>query len=112
MTTEYQITRADLDSITDVEMAFGTSRLLPPFELVPDEFKNGNAYTKLLSCIFYGDPLPEGEIDFRAGFEDDEAPQKLNRVVCAHLRSFDPKHEHKMAGLGYLMSLVCTLTSA
>lgn len=49
---------------------------------------------------------------FRDGFADSEAPALLNRVVMAHLRSFEPKHEHKIAGLGYLVSQVCDIRLA
>lgn len=97
------------NGIEDVEIAFGTSKLLPPYEAVPDEFKRGNDYTKLLDSMFYDQPLPDGEIVFREGFDDADAPALLNRVVRAHLRSFEPKHEHKIAGLGYLLSQACEI---
>lgn len=104
---EFKLLRDSLNTITDVEIAFGTTKLLPPYDAVPDEFKRGNDYTKLLAHIFAGQALPEGEIVFRDGFADSEAPALLNRVVMAHLRSFEPKHEHKIAGLGYLVSQAC-----
>lgn len=106
---EYSLLRESLDTITDVEMAFGTIKLLPPYESIPDEFKRGNDYTKLMDCLFAGIPMPEGEIIFREGFDDAGAPALLNRVVRAHLRSFEPKHEHKIAGLGYLVSQACSV---
>lgn len=106
---EYKLTRESLSSITDLDLAFGTAKLLPPYDAIPDEFKHGNDYTWLLDCLFAGQAVPEGDIDFREGFDDDEAPALLNRVVMSHLRSFEPKHEHKIAGLGYLMSLVCVV---
>ena len=107
--TEYTLSRQSLDTITDLEMAFGTTKLLPPYGVVPEPFKHGNGYTRLIDCLFSGQPLPGGEILFRQGFEDPAAPAALNRVVIAHLRSYEPKHEHKIAGLGYLVSLVCEL---
>ena len=104
---DFKLKRESLNTITDVEIAFGTTKLLPPFDAVPDEFKRGNDYTKLLDRLFADQPPPEGEIVFREGFDDADAPALLNRVVRAHLRSFEPKHEHKIAGLGYLISLAC-----
>lgn len=104
---EFKLKRESLNTITDVEIAFGTTKLLPPFEAVPDEFKRGNDYTRLIEQLFSGRPVPEGEIVFREGFDDAEAPALLNRVVRAHLRSFEPQHAHKIAGLGYLMSQAC-----
>lgn len=104
---EFNLNRESLNSITDVEIAFGTTKLLPSYDEVPDEFKHGNDYTKLLDRLFADQPPPDGEIVFREGFDDAYAPALLNRVVRAHLRSFEPKHEHKIAGLGYLLSKVC-----
>ena len=50
--TEYTLTRQSLDTITDVEMVFGTVKLLPPYEVVPEAFKRGNNYTRLMDCLF------------------------------------------------------------
>src|SRR3989344_4074431 len=77
---DFGLTRESLDSITDLDIAFGTTKLLPAYEIV-----------------------------FRKGFDDPDAPDALNRAVTAHLRSFEPKHQHKIAGLGYLVSLVFEL---
>lgn len=106
---DYTLTREALDTITDLEIAFGTTKLLPPYEIVPEEFKRGNQYTRLLNCMFSAVPLPEGNVVFKEGFADSEAPGKLRRVIEAHLRSYQPKHEHKIAGLGFLVSLACEL---
>lgn len=108
----YNLTRESLNTITDAEIAFGTVKLLPPYAEVPDDFKRGNHYTDVMNCLFFGKALPEIEMEFREGFQDNEALIQLNRVVSAHLRSFAPKHEHKIAGLGYLLSLVCVLHPA
>lgn len=80
--------------------------------MVPSEFKRGNDYTRLLDHLFSGQAIPEGEIVFHEGFDDAEAPALLNRVVMAHLRSFEPKHDHKIAGLGYLISQACQVRLA
>lgn len=98
----YALTLEDLTSITDPEHAFGTTRLLPPWEEIPDEFKRGNQYTRLATAIFFGNDLPDGECTFLDGFEG--GGPALNRAVRAHLRSFAPNHEHKIAGVGYLIS--------
>lgn len=110
--SSYTITRANLDGITGLEIAFGTTKLLPPYEEVPDEFKHGNTYTELVSALFVGQPLPDLEITFREGFTDEQCPEQLNRAVHAHLHSFQPKHEHKIAGVAYLVSQVCLLQAA
>lgn len=50
----YTLTRADLGSITDPELAFSTERLLPTWEDIPEEFKKdrSNLYVKLVSALF------------------------------------------------------------
>ena len=109
----YTLTRDSLETITDLDVAFGTTKLLPAYEQVPPEFKpsnGGNVYTKIMDCMFSGTPIPKGNVVFRPGFDDTEAPKLLGRVIQAHLRSFEPKHEHKIAGLGYLVSQVCEVT--
>lgn len=105
----YALARIDLDTITDVEAAFSTDRLLPAWEDVPDSFRRGNLYTKLAEAIFYSTPLPEGEMVFKQTFDDPEAPAALNRCVRAHLQSWGPKHEHKIAGVGFMISQACEL---
>lgn len=99
-------TRVDAEPITDLELAFGTTRLLPPQEAIPEAFWRGNAYTQLAEALFYGFPLAPLLIEFRPGFDS----QQLRRIVLSHLRSFAPKHEHKIAGVGYLISQMAALT--
>lgn len=105
--SSYMLTHADLASITDPERAFSTMRLLPAWEDIPDEFKSGNIYTELAEAIFYDRLLPEGEIELLPGFED--SADALNTCVRAHLLSFGPRHEHKIAGVGYMISKVCVM---
>lgn len=104
----YAVTAAQLASITGPEIAFGTERLLPAWEVIPEDFKKGNFYTKLAEAIFYGTTLPQGEMDLNEGID----PEMLNRAVRAHITSFGPKHEHKIAGVGYMIASACTITPA
>jgi len=99
---------ADAAPITDVEMAFGTTRLLPPPEAIPEAFWRGNAYTQLAEALFYGSALPPLLIEFKPGFD----AQRLRRIVRSHLASCEPKHQHKIAGVGYLIAQAATLTPA
>lgn len=102
----YTITPESLASITAPEMVFGTTKLLPPAETIPEQFNSGaNIYVQLVSAIFYGTPLPKGEIEFHPGFEQEQ----VVRCVRAHLTSCEPKHEHKMAGVAYMLSLMADL---
>ncbi|WP_162290883.1 hypothetical protein [Acidovorax carolinensis] len=54
----YKLTLEALESITDVEMAFGTDRLLPAWEDIPDDFKQGNDFTQIACAIFFASQLP------------------------------------------------------
>lgn len=101
----YTLTPEQVESITDPERAFSTERLLPAWEDIPEEFKRGNVYTKLASAIFYGTPMPDCEIEMVEGFK----PEAVNDCVRAHIGSFGPKHEHKIAGVGYMIACTCKL---
>lgn len=101
----YTVTPEQMASITDAEMAFSTMRLLPSWDDIPEEFRRGNIYTQMADAIFFGRELPECEIEMNAGF----APEALNRAVRAHLKSWGPKHEHKIAGVGYMIAQAAVL---
>jgi hypothetical protein len=103
----YCLTPEDLTTISRPEMVFGTQRLLPAWQDLPDEFKKGNEYTRLVEALFYGRPI-SGCIQMKSGFD----PEPLNRAVQAHLRCFGPKHEHKIAGVGYLIAQAAELDHA
>lgn len=103
----YAITPADMASITDPEMAFSTDRLLPALSDIPPEFFAGNIYTELVSAIFFGLELPEMEMELKDGFD----PQALNRAVRAHLQSWGPRHQHKIAGVGFMIAQAAVLQS-
>ncbi len=108
-TVTYTLTREDLASITDIELAFSTERLIPAWDDIPEDFKRGNVYTRTADALFSGTDLPSGTVEFRAGFRDDAIKNDLARCVRAHLQSFGPKHEHKIAGVGFLISRVCAI---
>jgi hypothetical protein len=115
----YQITLADMQSITDNEMVHGTMRLLPAMEDIPEDFLDRNytnlhyarnPYTLLAEAIYYGDPMPEYVWLYDKGFpESDETDEALHRTITAHVVTFDPGLIHKIAGVGYLISQVVTL---
>lgn len=105
-TPEFEIRPDDLVAITAPEEVFGTTKNLPPMDSIPPEFLNGsNIYVRLVNAIFYGTERPDGEITFRPGFEQ----ESVARCVRAHLASYSPKHEHKIAGVSYLLSLMAEL---
>lgn len=101
----YELTVEQVNSISDVEFAFATTRLLPSAEDIPAEFFSGNIYTKFCESLFFGHDLPCMEIELKGGLEG----EKLNRCIRAHVQSYGPDQDHKIAGVGYMLSLVATL---
>lgn len=105
----YKLTREDLASVSDAEMAFSTVRLLAGEEEIPAEFTRGNLYTQTAAAIFFNDALPDCELVFLPGFDDAAAAADLNRCVRAHLASYTPCHQHKIAAVGLMIASVCEL---
>ncbi|MCY9866461.1 hypothetical protein OTK49_28380 [Vibrio coralliirubri] len=102
----YSLTPEQVNSITDIEAAFSTIKLLPEWDQIPDEFKRDQRIEcKVVASMFYGCEMPDSTVEFNAGFE----PEKVMRCFMAHLSSFSPKHERKMAGVAYMMSIVCNI---
>lgn len=89
--------------VTTPELAFGKFDHLPPWEEIPEEFKDANKpspWCQIMDRWFYRG-LPEG-VKFYGKPKVD--PQKACIAIQAILTSFGPKHEHKMAGTAYLCS--------
>lgn len=90
---------------TDAEMAFGPRKIkdyLPDYQDVPAEFKrfSGNKHVDIVSRWFF-EGLPRGtEFIPREGID--------TQTALAHIRtcmsSWEPKHEHKTAGVAFLLS--------
>lgn len=106
----YSLSRADVDSITDSELARSTTRLLPQWQDIPDDFRDGNVYTRMAEARLLDYPMPAITLTFLPGFDDGAACAAIDRCVAAHLKAFDPAHEHRIAGVGYMISKVCTIT--
>lgn len=88
---------------SDVDVAFptGVKAFLPPYSEVPDEFKNrSNKWARVVSKWFFSG-LTAGTLKPKDGVNYDDAIRHLR--VC--MGSWEPKHEHKEAGVAYLMSM-------
>lgn len=72
--------------------------LLPKWEDIPEEFRReDNRWNTMANALFFGKAkLPE----FKEGIKRAVA----GKHIAACLRSYEPKHEHKMAGVGWLLS--------
>jgi len=84
------------------DAVFGNVSFLPKMEDIPEQFKKheGTKWNKIMNTwFFYGLPA---ETKFIAKPGVDEKKAKL--ALKAVLTSFSPSHEHKKAGVAYLMS--------
>ena len=97
-----EITPIEVDAAMLAFPANVMGKYLPAKEDIPEEFwSRGNPWAKLVSTWFYSG-LPALPV-FREGVDPVHATRHLH--VC--MRSYEPKHEHKTAGVAYLMSLWC-----
>ncbi|MEM5428794.1 hypothetical protein [Cupriavidus oxalaticus] len=108
----YSLSRSDVDSITEADVQSSTVKLLPGWDDIPADFRNGNLYTQLAEARLLDYPLPSISISFLPGFDDAGACQAIDRCIRAHLNAFAPRHEHRIAGVGYMISKVCAVTRA
>lgn len=91
-------------SVTQLDLAFGgdMKKLLPAYESIPKEFKSGsNPWAEWQSKWFFRG-LEKSDIPTaKPGIDLAAAMQHLGAIQG----SFEPKHEHKQAGVAYLASL-------
>ena len=86
----------DLDGASAV---FGNIKHMPKFATLPEEFqRERHPACKFVETWFYRGVKVE---DFPAARKGVDAI-KARRAIGAVLRSFEPKHEHKIAGAGFL----------
>jgi hypothetical protein len=90
--------------VSDVMLAFpaDVTELLPSWEAIPDEFKSGHdEWTRFASHWFGRGLAATTEFYCKEGIDGATAVRHLQAV----LGSYQPKHEHKLAGVAYLSSL-------
>jgi hypothetical protein len=89
---------------TMLDVAFGCGvigKFLPPMEDIPKAYHSGNRPgSRVASQIFF-----TGAKSFRAESRDGVDVSAAMQQIKACLGSFEPKHEHKKAGVGYLFEL-------
>ena len=88
-----------------IMMAFGGGedfqKLLPPWEIIPDEFKHFNGrWNHFMSDWFYCG-LKNFNPVYKPGVDGNTAFTHLRTIIG----SFEPKHEHKEAAVAWLASL-------
>lgn len=99
-----------IPEITRVDMAFGNIKHMPKYDTLPEQFKDWrrNEHCEAASSWFY-----QGAKSSANGIEIDgqkytakpgvEAGKAL-AAIKAILGSFEPKHEHKIAACGFMLS--------
>jgi len=107
----YSLCRADVDSITDDDLELSTVKLLPKWDDIPADFRSGNLYTQLARARLLDYPMPSISIRFLPGFDDEGACKAIDRCITAHLRSFAPRNEHRIAGVGYMLAQMCSISA-
>jgi|GEM_PF-1455613 hypothetical protein len=89
---------------TMLDVAFGSGvigKFLPPMEEIPKAYHRGSRPgCEVGSRIFFS-----GAKQFRAEPREGVDAVKAMQQIRACLGSFDPQHEHKTAGVGYLFEL-------
>ena len=95
--------------LDDVSVAFGETAHMPPYERIPQKFRDGRCQEAVaVSTWFFsgarrvGNTIVAGDVSFspKPGVDVNDAV----RAIQAILRSFQPKHEHKEAACAYLLA--------
>ncbi|EGT5675337.1 hypothetical protein AGJ34_20420 [Cronobacter dublinensis subsp. dublinensis] len=90
--------------VSQLNMVFGgmPMKILPPYDIIPDEFKTSkNVWHDLINHWFYKGlsreqfPTPKPDIELGLALANIQAC-----LVCR-----EPKHEHKIAGAAFLADL-------
>lgn len=88
--------------VSKVDVVFGGSvnKILPPYSAIPEEFKrDSNKWCEWQRKWFFSGldryPVAKEGIDLKTA---------MRNLSCVQ-GSFEPKHEHKQAGVAYLASL-------
>lgn len=93
----------EIPEVTLAEFAFpATPPGLPAWDEIPDEFKksHGNAWVEVVE-VWFNSGWPDGWVVLpREGVD----PKKAFIAMAACLQSFEPKHEHKIAGVAFMLS--------
>ncbi len=90
--------------VSDAMLIFpaDVSKMMPVWEDIPKEFRvhNNTEWEEIVSQWFHKG-LPEGVLFYpKVGIDGEMAFRHIKTI----LGSFQPKHEHKMAAVAFLMS--------
>jgi hypothetical protein len=97
------MSKLPIPEVTDVDMAFPAHPPLPAWDDIPEEFKhlNGTPFNRIVSKLFFqGGRLSDFGLTPKEGVDQ----IKTMRAIKACLGSFEPKQEHKEAGVAFMFS--------
>jgi hypothetical protein len=89
-----------------IDLEFGNITHLPPMDKIPEKFndRHDEIHCRFISRWFFSGfadaEKTVGKITPKEGIVQKEA---IRAIGCI-MRSWEPKHEHKIAGCGYLLS--------
>lgn len=95
-----------IPEVTDVDVVFATRpHGLPDWDDIPDEFREGSGDARFWhhvvdTLFFNGGKLSDFGLKPKAGVDSNKA----HRALRCCLTSWEPKHEHKTAGVAYMLS--------
>lgn len=93
----------EIPQVENAELAFGVNNLdnFPPYNEIPQEFQNRNTkWNELFNDWFF-----VGLTSLEATPKKDVDLDRAMRYIKAHMKTWKSKHEHKAAGIAYVMSL-------
>lgn len=91
-----------IPDVTDLDLAFPTKAMdiLPPYKDIPEEFKRDyHKWAKVALDWFYAG-LKNAKWEAKPGVDTNKAL----RAIQACLGDWSPKHEHKIAGVAFLLN--------
>lgn len=88
-----------IPEVTGPDLAFGNIAHMPKYHEVPDRFKSDRdpAVSAIHTWFYKG--LDVSKIKPRAGVDQNKALKAIGAIM----RSWEPKHEHKVAGCAMLL---------
>jgi hypothetical protein len=90
----------EIDRISQAFPASVIGKLLPLEKDIPAPYwENNHPMAEVVSHWFYFGLNPKAELELKAGVDGHVMMQHL--TTC--LRSFEPKHQHKIAGVAFLL---------
>jgi len=91
-----------IPTLSNEQIHFGTVLHMPDLAEIPDQFKEWSEPHNQIVATWFFKGMTDHQINSlnpRQGVDK----QKAIRAIFSILKSFEPKHEHKMAACAYLL---------